>query len=443
VNGTGHQQTEPEFAAVVGVDWADKKHTWSLEAAGGPIEKGEFANDPKAVQQWVESLTARFGNKPIAVGLEQTRGPLLWMLSAYSNLWLYLIHPKTATDVRKAFHPAGTKNDPLDAEVIRMVVVNFRSRLRRWQPDSLEIEQLRSLVHRRRKLVDEITQQTNRLTGDLKVCFPQILSWFDSLDAPIVADFLNQWPSLTELRKAGRAKLLKFFAAHNSHNSARNERRLEEIAEAKPVTEDAAILEPAKIEMRARLQVIAAFRTAIKEINTNIEAIYKSHPDGALFASFPGAGSALAPRLLAAFGSCREHFRSAADMQAYCGIAPVNRASGNMSRTSFRRACPKFLRQTFQEYAAHSIAQCDWAKQFYDEQTARDRGHHVVVRSLAYKWIRIMFRCWVERVPYNEQLHVDNQHNRLSPGELPARSNAVKIQWKTCGGMKRPSKIFY
>ncbi len=48
----------------------------------------------------------------------------------------------------------------------------------------------------------------------------------------------------------------------------------------------------------------------------------------------------------------------------------------------FRWACPKFLRQTFHEWAAHSIPYSAWAQAYYQQQIAKGNGHHAAVRSL-------------------------------------------------------------
>ena len=76
-----HQQ-EPQFAAFVGIDWADQKHAWCLQASGSQQrESGELKHSPEAVEAWVGQLCQRFANRPIAVAVEQSRGALVSMLS--------------------------------------------------------------------------------------------------------------------------------------------------------------------------------------------------------------------------------------------------------------------------------------------------------------------------------------------------------------------------
>jgi transposase len=105
-------------------------------------------------------------------------------------------------------------------------------------------------------------------------------------------------------------------------------------------------------------------------------------------------GPTFAPRLLVALGEQRSRYASPAQIQQYAGIAPVTERSGNKSWVHWRWQCPKFLRQTFVEWAALSIPHCYWAKAYYEQQRARGASHQAAVRALAFKWIRIVFRCW-------------------------------------------------
>jgi Transposase IS116/IS110/IS902 family len=123
----------------------------------------------------------------------------------------------------------------------------------------------------------------------------------------------------------------------------------------------------------------------------------------------------LAPRLLAALGSQRERYANAAEVQAYSGIAPVTERSGKKKWVHFRWACPKFLRQSFHEWAGHSIAHSQWARSYYQQQRERGKRHHAAVRGLAFKWIRIVFRCWKDRVAYDESKYLAALAKRNSP----------------------------
>jgi hypothetical protein len=121
-----------------------------------------------------------------------------------------------------------------------------------------------------------------------------------------------------------------------------------------------------------------------------------------IFDSFPGSGDALGPRLLSAWGTERDRYDSADSMQKYSGIAPVTKASGKSKIVVRRLACSKFLLQTFHEFANCSRQSSVWAQAYYEMLRSHGKTHHTAIRSLAFKWIRIMYRCWQDRTRYDE-----------------------------------------
>ena len=155
-----------------------------------------------------------------------------------------------------------------------------------------------------------------------------------------------------------------------------------------------------------------------------IAEIAPTLPDYALFSALPGAGAQLAPRLLVAFGEQRERFASAHEFQRYAGVALVTERSGNKHWVHWRWQCPTFLRQTLVEWAAQTITRSFWAGAYYRQQ--RDKGctHQAALRALAFKWVRILYRCWQTRTPYDESTYLQALQRRGSPllkqlGETP------------------------
>jgi transposase len=154
---------------------------------------------------------------------------------------------------------------------------------------------------------------------------------------------------------------------------------------------------------------------AIQVFDDRIAQVFANHADCDVFSSFPGAGDVCAPRLAAAFGTDRSRWESAAELQSYSGIGPVTERSGKTLWVHHRLACPKFVKQTFHEFADQSIRFSRWARAYYDQQRRRGNDHHAALRALAYKWIRILFRCWKDRTPYNEGKYIDALRRRGSP----------------------------
>lgn len=153
----------------------------------------------------------------------------------------------------------------------------------------------------------------------------------------------------------------------------------------------------------------------IKRLDDEISQLYRSMEDRSLFDSLPGAGPQFAPRLLVAFGTNRDRYQAAAELQKYSGVAPVIEQSGKKSWTHWRYSCPTFLRQTFVEWAGQTVRYSFWARAYYEQQKQKGKPHNTIIRSLAFKWIRIIFRCWKDRKPYDESKYLRALKDRNSP----------------------------
>jgi transposase len=218
-----------------------------------------------------------------------------------------------------------------------------------------------------------------------------------------------------ELQKVPAPRLRTFFRKHRCHYQELIERRMVGIQRTMPAIRDTAVIEAKSTVVKVSAQVIRSLVRGIADLDRKIEAAAAAHPDCFIFESLPGAGAVLAPRLLAAFGSQRERYANAEEVQTYSGIAPVTKRSGKKKWVHFRWACPKVLRQSFHEWAGHSIAHSQWARSYYQQQREGGKGHHAAVRGLAFKWIRIVFRCWKDGVAYDESRHLAALAKRNSP----------------------------
>jgi transposase len=433
-----NQKDDNEFAAFVGIDWADQKHAWALHTFNASaVERGPLDHTPEAVECWAAELARRFGGRSIAVALEQSRGALLFMLTKYAHLVLFPVHPTTLAKYRQSFRPSGAKSDPSDAGLLVDLLVRHREKLRRLNPDTEQTRTLQFLVEARRRFVSDKTRYSNRLTAHLKLYFPQVLDWFGEVSSPIAGDFLERWPTLEKVQKARPDTLRKFFLQHHCKSDS-IDRRLEEIRQAVPATHDAAVICAGSAAVLALVRILRVVRGAIHSYDEQIETLAHQHPDFAIVDSLPGAGAALTPRLIAALGTQRDRYHSASELQSYSGIAPVLTSSGKQCWVHWRWACPRFVRQTFHEWAAHSIGSSAWAKAYYEQQRAKGKPRNTVIRALAFKWIRILFRCWQDHQPYCEDRY---QRALAHRKQVAGPGSPVQFEWKTCAGFRKVSAI--
>jgi transposase len=410
------QQALEAFAAFVGLDWADAKHDICLQAAG--TERREFLvleHRPEAIDAWVQTLRMRFNGQPVAVCLELNKGPIVSALRTYDFLVLFPVNPLTLAKYREAFTPSRAKDDPTDAELQVELLLKHRDKLTPLSPQSPTMRALAQLVEHRRRLVGDKVRLTNRLTSALKNYFPHVLQWFPEKDTGIFCDFLSHWPTLKAAQLARRTTLERFFRAHHVRSADGIMTRIEAIKSAVALTTDDGVITPNTLLVHALVAQLRVTLHAIADFDKAIAQCAQDHPAFPLFDALPGAGAVFAPRLLVAFGEQRERYASAEELQKYAGIAPVTERSGKKSWVHWRWQCPTFLRQTFVEWAAESIRHSFWAQVYYQQQRDKGKAHQAAVRALAFKWIRILSRCWQARTPYDESIYLQALKRRSAP----------------------------
>jgi transposase len=407
-----------QFAATIGLDWADQKHDlWLRPAQGTKGEHLRLEQTSEALHEWVARMRERFGSRPLAIGIETSRGPVISALMAYDFLVFFPVNPKALKDYRAAFSVSGAKDDRTDAQLLEEFIRLHRDKLRPLEPDTELTRRLSGLVQNRRHLVDERTRLVNQVHSILKTYYPLAETLLGKeMNQPMVAEFLARWPDLECLQKTTPKLLQSFFFKHNSRSAPKIQERLDAVSKAKPLTTDTAIILPARQMVLALAGMLRPLHQAIARMDKQIQQAMDQHPDAPVFRSLPAAGPALAPRLLVAFGTNRDRFASAQEVAQFYGIAPVVVQSGNSKTTHMRHRCPKFGRQTFHENAACARLQELWAGVYYDQQREQNSDkHHQACRALAYKLIRIHFACWKQRTPYDSDRYMHALQTHGSP----------------------------
>jgi transposase len=409
--------SQPEFVAYIGIDWADRKHDIACyDCATGTWEEYTIQSQPQDILDWVNQLRARYGQGKIAVALEQKRGPLLYALCQYDNLVLFPINPRTVANYRKAFQPSRAKSDPVDARLLVELMQKHGDKLEVWKAGCPKYRALRQWVESRRMLVGEKVRLTNRITASLKSYFPQVLDWFKDKDTLVFCEFLEQFDDVKAAQSATTDELTQFFRTHQVVRRTAIARRLQQIQSAgPPLTEDEAIVIPAKALTAGLIALLKVVLKQLAEFNQRITKLFEALPEAELFQSLPGAGPHLAPRLLVAFGEDRSRFTSAQAFMSYVGIAPVKEESGKKRWVHWRWSCPIFLRQTFVEWVDQARRHSDWSQAFYLQQKQSGKSHPKAIRALAYKWGRILWRCWQDGVPYDEEKYLAALRRKKSP----------------------------
>ncbi len=405
-----------DFAVLIGIDWADKKHDiCEYSHAKQQYQLSVISTKPESIDDWANDLKKRYPNQRIAVSCELKKGPLIYALSKYDHLTLFPINPITVAKYRKAFTNSGAKDDPTDAKIQTEILLQNMHKLRVLEPESSELRALAQLVENRRKLVQDRVRLTNRITATLKNYYPQVVEWFKEKHTTIFIDFIQKWPNLETVQRARENTLIAFFHAHHVRYNDTIEKRIKAIKTAHPLTNDPGVIDPNQLLVKGLIQQLKSLLEAIAEHDKEIKQRYNECTDQFIFDSFPGAGPVYAPRLLTSFGENRNRYENAGEMQRYAGIAPVLERSGKKSWTHWRYSCPKFMRQSFVEWAGESVRYSFWAKAYYEQEKEKGKPHQTIIRCLAFKWIRIIYRCWKNKKPYDESTYLNALKKRNSP----------------------------
>jgi transposase len=227
-------------------------------------------------------------------------------------------------------------------------------------------------------------------------------------------DVLSRWPTLKAAQLARRSPLETFLREHHVRSADVLAQRLNAIKAAIPLTTDAGIITSNVLLVQALVSQLRATLQAIQDFDTAIAQHAQRHPDFPVFQTLPGAGPVFAPRLLVACGAQRERSASAAELQRCAGIAPVTERSGKQCWVHWRFQCPTFLRHTFVEWAVESIRHAFWARVYSQQQRDAGKAHQAAVRALAFKWIRMLLRCWQDRTPYDASVSLNALNRRGS-----------------------------
>jgi transposase len=432
--------TSHPYDLVIGLDRSDQKADLCLiDTRTGQRRAQTIATAPEALWEWLLALRQQQPQARVGLCLEQPAVHLIAFLESYDWITLHPINPITLQKYREAFVTSRAKDDAKDADYLADLLLTHHAKLKPWAPEDSATRAVQQLVFHRRAVVDERTALSNRLIALLKSYFPQALELCgEDLWRPLATAFLLKWPSLQAVQKAKPATVKQFYYLRGSRSAKLMEQRLALIEKAVPVTDELAVIESFILRVQLVCRQLQLTQKAITQFDRQIAAAYAVHPDRIIFASLPGAGPVLGPRLLASLGSQRERFGAATDLQHYTGIAPVTKRSGGSCYIHRRYLCPKFHKQSFHEYAKESILWSRWAAAYYLQQRTKGSPHHTAVRALAFKWQRIIWRCWQDRQPYEEQKYEAALRKQGSPlvalfdrvelGKSPFKNPVNKLQ---------------
>jgi transposase len=393
------------------LDWACDHHdVIVVDAKGVIVCELRFEHTAEGWQAMRGRLAAF---EPLAMAVETNQGLAVEQLLA-AGYAVYPVNPKSAQRYRERKAPTGVKDDRRDAwslaDALRVDGHGWRSLV----PDDPLVTELRLLTRDEVALIEQRTLLVNQLQAALRDYYPAALKAFPTWVCPATWAFVEAFPTPAALVKAGRKKWEKFLRQHRLWKEATAQDRLA-IFQAATALQGSPGVTAAKSLLAVSLtRLLATLEAQIDVYRLRIEELFRQHPDHDLFGSLPGTGPKLAPRLLAEIGDQRARFATAEGLQAYAGTAPVTFQSGQIERHLVRRACDHSLRAAVHLWADHSRNRCAWAQAYYLAHRQNGQSHACALRCLGQRWLKILWKIWQTRTPYDEAIHQQNQRDHGS-----------------------------
>lgn len=388
----------------VGLDWAVHTHAVCIiDASGAVRDRFEVAHDRQGLAELMRRL-ARFGAS-VRIAIERPSGLIVDALVEAGHQ-VFPIHPNAVKASRPRYRSHGAKSDTSDAYLLADLLRTDGHRWTALSPQSDSIHALRALVRSRDDLVSTRVALGNQLHSTLEAFWPGAACIFADITSPIGLAFLRRYPSPASAARLSEAQLLRF--CHAQHYSGRRSpvellARLRAAAQALPgklTTESMAQV------VRSLVAVLNPLVAQISGLTRRIENFVESLPDGQIIMSFPRAGRVCAAQILAELGDVRERFSTFDRLAAEAGTVPVTYQSGKTRSVTFRWACNHRLRQAITCLADNSRHANEWARGIYLAARARGCDHPHAIRILARAWLRVIWRAWTDRKPYDPKLHL-------------------------------------
>jgi transposase len=389
----------------VGIDWAAEEHdVCVLDESGKGIDAFCIKHSAKGFNKLIGRLSRLGDPSEMPVAIERPDGRLVDRLLEAG----FPVLPVKAHAIkvwRESEVPSGAKSDPGDAEVIAEYLRLRRHRLRVLQPFSDATRALRAVVRTRDDLIKQRTAATNQLEATLDAFWPGAKTLFKNLFSDISLAFLERYPTPASAARLGEQRMSAFLKKQGYSGRSKPAELVERLRVAAPGITAGAEAEARRDSVLALVRVIKTLNKSIRDLERSIEAHLDEHPDAKIFTSLPRSGRINAAQMLAEWGDCREAYDGPDSVAALSGNAPVTRDSGKHRSISFRWACNKRFRNAIRTFADNSRHENPWAAHVYAQARARGHAHSHALRILARAWIRVIWRCWVDGVPYDPEQH--------------------------------------
>lgn len=395
----------PDALFFTGIDWAAETHAVCVMDAGGKIAAGFTIEHSAAGIALLIGRLARYGipgGMPVAI--ERPNGRLVDLLLEAGHP-VVPVSPNAIKTWRDGEVLSGAKSDAGDAAVIAEYLRLRAHRLKAAAPYSDETNALRTVVRTRDDLVEMRVAATNQLSALPDGHWPGAKAIFADVESPVSLEFLTRYPTPAAAAHLGEKRMAAFCAKHGYSGRRSAAALLARLRHAPAGAAGEALTEALRDAVLAAVGVLTALNASVKNLDRSIAAHLGEHPDGPIFTSLPRSGQVNAAQVLAEWGDCRQAYAGPDSVAALAGVTPVTKESGKHRAVHFRWACNKRFRKAITTFADNSRHASPWAAKICNDARASGKDHPHAVRVLARAWIRVIWPCWLDGVPYDPARH--------------------------------------
>ena len=387
----------------VGIDWAQtaKLHYAILNEDGDKIKAGNFEHTLEGIDEVaevIESVESDF--RKVVAGIDQ-KYDIVCDTLFYKGLQVLPLSPHRTNVERKAYHPAGDKNDGVDALLHANIIRKDWKHLHPYHPPKDRDVVLRELLKARNSLVDKKKMFKQELKSLLSSHSPLLGSLVGDLKCKWHKKLLRKWPLDQDFLDAHGNELNAFLQNNTLRSSA--EEKIRKAKRSRSVRYRAKVAECYRMMIKQKVEIIESLEDEISRVDKEISECSEEHRNKEIISSLPTDSDQTQAAFCIAFDEIEQERWSWNNYAAYYGMAPVTKSSGKNMAVIMRRAYDRIIHKALLDFAdsTRRLKNC-WAYDYYWKKRKAGKAHYETLRQLGLKWVKIMHAMWRNQAKYDE-----------------------------------------
>jgi hypothetical protein len=394
----------------VGDDWAEDHHDVEIQdEAGRKLAARRLPEGAAGFARFHELIAVHLeaGSDPgqVAIGIETDRG--LWVQALVAAGYVvYGLNPKQVARFKERYNLSGAKSDAADAHALADMVRTERHQLRPVAADSADAVAVKVVARAHQTLIWERTRTMLRLRSALREFFPaaQVAYAELTLTGADTLELLVRAPDPASAARLATGQITAALKRARRRDVPAKAQAVKDALRVPHLAQPPAVTAAYAAVITAAAQVLITLNEQIRQLETQVEAHFRRHPDAEIYLSQPGIGTINGARTLGEFGDAAGRYASAKARKNYAGSSPLTRASGKSKVVLARFIRNDRLADALQSQALSALSASPGARAYYDKQRDRGLGYNAALRQLSNRLVGILHGCLKTGTRYDEAI---------------------------------------